>query len=66
MKNTKIMLVAVSVYIVTYSLFALLSSYVMGFSFHDAVSNTGVCALMVFFGWIPSVVVASDYSDKLD
>ena len=66
MKNTKIMLVAVSVYIVTYCLFALVSSYVMGFSFHDAVSNNGVFALMMFFGWIPSVVVASDYSDKLD
>jgi hypothetical protein len=66
MKNTKIMLVAVSVYIVTYCLVSLIISYFAQWSFHRSITSIESFGVMLSIGWLPALIVGHDYSEKLD
>jgi len=64
MKTTKIMLMVVITFLVTWSVLALIIGFLLDYSFRESCLLFGVILTMLIVGWIPSVVVAFDLADK--
>lgn len=67
MKDSKVMLVLLSTYLLTILLCGLLVYLVAGFlTYRDAILNVPFALVMAVFGWIPAAVVATDYNELLN
>jgi hypothetical protein len=64
MKTTKVMLVGLCTFMLTWVLITLLISYLFSSDFRETMANAFI--IMVIIGWIPSVIVGMDYSEKLN
>jgi hypothetical protein len=65
MKSTKIMLAVIATLIVTWTLFSLIGYILSDLSLRDCYTNSGTLFMMLIFGWIPPVILASDLNDTL-
>jgi hypothetical protein len=63
MKTTKIMLAGIGVFMLTWVLVSMLVSYLIEIDFRAAMNGSFV--FMIIGGWIPSVFVGIDLSEKL-
>lgn len=65
MKSTKIMLAVIATFIITWLTIGLLFYVVSDMTYKESISNSGIAWLMLFLGWIPSLVVGFDLDEKL-
>ena len=65
MKNTKIMLLGIAVYIITWLLLGFIG-YLLSdnMTFKEVITHSVILMIMVGLGWIPTLVVCGDYYDK--
>ena len=66
MKSTKVMLVVLSTLIVTCILVGLTVYLLSNLSYKESITNSATLFIMLFVGWIPSVIVAVDYNEHLN
>ena len=66
MKSTKIMLAIIATLLTTWTFFSLIGWFLSDISLRDCYIYGPVVTFMLVFGWIPSIIVASDLSDKLN
>ncbi len=66
MKNTKLMVMVVLTFIITWVLLGTLSFLLSDSSLRDCLTENGLIFFLIMFGWIPSVVVGCDYNEKLN
>ena len=66
MKNTKLMLVSITVFVTTYLLTGLIAYLLSDYQYRECLLNVPMIFFMIIFGWIPSVIVGSDYQDFLN
>jgi hypothetical protein len=64
MKDTKIMLAVIATLISTWTLFSLIGYLLSDLSLRECYTHGATLMLMLIFGWIPSVIVASDIYKK--
>ena len=65
MKNTKIMIVIITTFLVTWLLFSILGLiFNPGLSLREIATNNGMIMILVIFGWIPPIVVYTDIRKK--
>ena len=64
MKDTKIMLAVIATLISTWTIFSLIGYFLSDLSLRECYTHGGTLMLMLIFGWIPSVIVASDIYKK--
>ena len=65
MKSTKIMLAVIATLIATWTTFSLIGYFSSDLSLRDCFTHGGTLMLMLVFGWIPAVILASDLNDTL-
>lgn len=65
MKNTKIMFVVIVTLVTVWILFGLIGAFTTGASIRTCMSDHGMIFPMIIIGWIPAVIVAVDYSEKI-
>ena len=65
MKSTKIMLAVIATLIATWTTFSLIGYFPSDLSLRDCFTHGGTLMLMLVFGWIPAVILASDLNDTL-
>ena len=65
MKSTKIMLAVIATLIATWTTFSLIGYFLSDLSLRDCFTHGGTLMLMLVFGWIPAVILASDLNDTL-
>jgi hypothetical protein len=63
MKNTKIMLAVLATLLITWLAIGTLGWLLFNLSFKNCLTNGGTLFLMLFIGWIPSLVVGIDLND---
>lgn len=67
MNKTKIMLAVIGTFIATWIGLGLMCMFFADYdTLSYAMQNGLVIVLMIVLGWIPSVIVGSDYSEKLE
>lgn len=67
MNKTKIMLAVIGTFIATWIGLGLIAMFFADYdTLSYAMQNGLVIVLMIVLGWIPSVIVGSDYSEKLE
>ena len=66
MKNTKLMVMVVLTFIITWVLLGTLSFLLSDSSLRDCLTENGLIFFLIMFGWIPSVIVGYDYHEKLN
>lgn len=65
MKSTKIMLAVIATLIATWTTFSLIGYILSDTSLRDCYTHSGTLFMMLIFGWIPAVIIASDLNDTL-
>lgn len=65
MKSTKIMLAVIATLIATWTLFSFIGYFLYDLSLRDCFTHGGTLMLMLIFGWIPAVIIASDLNNTL-
>jgi hypothetical protein len=66
MKSTKIMLAVIATLIATWTLMSLIEYILSDMSLKECYTNLGTILCMTIFGWIPSIVVASDLEERFN
>ena len=64
MKRTKIMVVATATFLLTWLILGTIVYLLSDSTMKSAMSNMGVISLMMIFGWLPSVIVCVDLSER--
>ena len=65
MIKTKIMLAVIATLIATWTLFSLIGYILSDLSLRDCYTYNATLFMMLVFGWIPAVILASDLNDTL-
>lgn len=65
MKSTKIMLAVIATLITTWTVISLIGYILSDTSLRDCYTHGGTLMIMLIFGWIPAVILASDLNDTL-
>ena len=65
MKSTKIMLAIIACLLTTWTSMSLIGWMVSELSLRECYTHGGTLMLMLVFGWIPAVILASDLNDTL-
>ena len=60
------MLAFIATLIATWTLFSLIGYLLSDMSLKECYTNGGTIGCMAVFGWIPSIIVGADISDKLN
>lgn len=66
MKTTKIMLAVIATFLTTWTIVSLIGYALSDLSLRDCYTNYGTIMFMIIFGWVPSIIVASDLEKKLN
>jgi hypothetical protein len=66
MKSTKIMLAVVATTFITWCVMGLIGYLLSDLSYRDCMTNTGTLFLMLFIGWIPSIIVGADLDKSIE
>ena len=66
MKNTKVFLVVVATLIATWFVFGTIGSFTTGESIRTCMSSPFMFYPMLIIGWIPSSIIAIDYSNHIN
>ena len=67
MKNTKIMLAVIGMFITTWIFFGLGCMALSGYdTLRDAMMNGLVLFFMLVFGWVPSLIVSIDLNERYE
>ena len=64
MKTTKVMLAVIGTFLLTWVLVSLLFCYLGDTEFKTTMAHSII--FMIILGWIPAMIVGSDYSEKLN
>lgn len=65
MKSTKIMLAVIATLLITWMSLGFIFYIFSDMTFKESCCNPGVGSIMLFIGWVPSVVVAIDLDDHI-
>ena len=65
MKNTVVMLAVIATFFLTWVGLASFGSLISDYTVRVLMSDSGIIICMFTFGWIPSVVVGYDLSERL-
>jgi len=65
MKSTKIMLAVLATLLIVWCTIGLIGYLLSDLSYRDCMTNTGTLFLMLFLGWIPSIIVGADLDKNL-
>ena len=66
MKQTKIMLAVLATILLTWCVMGLIGWMLSDLSYRECMTNTGTLFLMLFIGWIPSIIVGADLDKSLE
>lgn len=66
MKNTKLMLVSITVFVITYLSIGLISYLLSDYTYRECLLNAPIILFMFTLGWIPALVVGKDYDEYLN
>lgn len=66
MKNTKIMIAVVLVFIITWLFVGTIMYSITNMYYDEALTLPGVIVFMMTFGWIPSVIVGKDLNENYE
>ena len=66
MKSTKIMLAVVATTFITWCVIGLIGWMLSDLSYRDCITHEGTFFLMLFVGWIPSIIVGADLDKSLE
>ena len=66
MKSTKIMLAVLATILLTWCVMGLIGYLLSDLSYRDCMTNTGTLFLMLFIGWIPSIIVGADLDKTIE
>ena len=64
MKNSLTMLAVIATFLLTWLLLASFGAIISDYSVKTLMSDSGIIMCMFAFGWIPSVIVGHDLSEK--
>ena len=64
MKNSLTMLAVIATFLLTCLLWASFGAIISDYSVKTLMSDSGIIMCMFVFGWIPSVIVGYDLSEK--
>ena len=65
MKSTKIMLAVIATLVITWLTLGLLFYVLSDMTYKESISNSGIGYMMLFIGWVPSVIVAADLDETI-
>lgn len=63
MKATKIMLAVIATFIITWLTLGLLFYVLSDMTYKESISNSGIGYMMLFIGWVPSIIVGADLEE---
>ena len=66
MRNTIIMVVVIGTFIATACLLGVVGYLLSDATYKECMSSGGMAMFMLIFGWIPSVIVGIDLSEKFE
>ena len=66
MKSTKIMLAILATILLTWCVMGSIGWMLSDLSYKECMTNTGTLFLMLFIGWIPSIIVGADLDKTLE
>ena len=66
MKSTIIMLAVLATILITWCVMGLIGYLLSDLSYRDCMTNTGTLFLMLFIGWIPSIIVGADLDKSIE
>ena len=66
MKNTKLMLVSITTFAITYLLIGLIGYLLSNFSYRECLLSAPTIVSMLIYGWIPALVVGIDFEKYLN
>lgn len=65
MKSTKIMLCLVATLITTWLFIAVITYFLSDLEFKSCFSAGSTIGIMLFIGWVPSIIIGSDLDSKM-
>ena len=65
MKTTKIMLAVIATFLTTWCVVGIIGYLLSDFSYRACMTDAATILLMLFFGWIPCVIVGADLDNQL-
>lgn len=65
MKSTKIMLAVIATFIITWLTLGLFFYILSDMTYKESISNPGIAVMMLFIGWIPSLIVGYDLDQTI-
>lgn len=65
MKNTTILVVVITVFIITWLVLGLIGYSINDLTYKATLSHTAMIIFMVVFGWIPAAIVGDDLDKSL-
>ena len=65
MKTTKIMLAIIATFLITWCGMGIIGYLLSDLSYRECMTNGATILCMLFFGWIPCVIIGSDLDDQL-
>ena len=66
MKSTKIMLAVIATFLSTWCILGLIGYALSDLSLRDCLTHGGTLMVLLLIGWIPAIIVGSDYNDHLN
>ena len=66
MKSTKIMLAVLATILLTWCVMGLIGWVLSDLSYRECMTNTVTLFLMLFIGWIPSIIVGADLDKTIE
>jgi hypothetical protein len=66
MKETKIMLVVIATFLITWIVIGIIGWCVSDLSFKKCLTHGGTLFTLLFTGWIPAIIVGRDFDKHLN